>query len=580
MLAAVVLALPSLFSGMVGDDYFIRAAVLQNTGIPGVTRSPLNAFTFTSGDPGDVAKGIEAGLFPWWTHPLRKMSFFRPLPALTHWLDFKLFAGSAWLMHVHSTLWYALLVLVAGLLYQRFLEPGWVAGLAVMFYAVDYSHAIGVGMLCGRNTVMVVVFGFLTLLAHDSWRRSGSTACIVLAPAAFFTSLLCGEAAIATGGYLAAYALFIDRGKPAARPASLLPYVIAGSVWWIIYTRLGYGTAHIGLYIDPGKDLLRFLINLAQRLPVLLQGHFILPPAELWNVVPPWLTPVYTVCSTAAVLFLAWGIWPMLKHDRAARFFALGTVLAAIPFCAALPSNRLLFFTSLGSMGLIAGFLARVVEKPPWFVPYWGRLRALLVGIWFFSCAVIYPLLFIPTSLLNIILQKPLSLAAQTIVPHYDECLAGQTIIVSVPYDQMLFYLHFIRAADGQNPCLNTFLLSAGLQPVEVQRVDERALVVRVPGGMLKGAWEQSFRDCTAPLEQGYTLQLPGFSVTVTALTDDGLPAEIRYEFNKPLEDSSLRWVTWSGDGFIPFNLPAPSQTTTLVLTSTALKQMMWNPSK
>ena len=142
-----------------------------------------------------------------------------------------------------------------------------------------------------------------------------------------------------------------------------------------------------------------------------------------------------------------------------------------------------------------------------------------------------------------------------------DECLSGQTIVVSVPYDQILFYLPFIQAAHGQKPCLNTFLLSAGLQPVEVERVDECALVVRVPGGMLKGAWEQSFRDSAAPLEQGYTLQLPGFSVTVTALTDDGLPAEMRYVFNKPLEDRSLKWVTWSDEGFIPFVLPAADET-------------------
>ena len=564
MLAAVVLTLPSLFSGMLGDDYFIRAAVLQNTGIPCVPRTPVNAFTFSSGDPGDVKQGIETGLYPWWTHPRRKMAFFRPLPALTHWVDFKLLSGSVPMMHVHSILWYALLVFVAGLLYRRLLVPFWVAGLATVFYAMDYSHAVGAAMLCSRNTVMVAVFSFLTLLAHDAWRRSGATVCSVLAPAAFFMSLLCGEAAIAAGGYLAAYALCIDRGKPAARLVGLLPYVVAGSVWWIIYTRLGYGTAHIGLYIDPGKDVLRFAANLVQRLPVLLLGHFSLPPSDLWSFLPAWPARIYAAGAAAGIFFIAWVIWPLIRHDRTARFFALGTVLAAIPFCAALPSNRLLFFTGLGSMGLIAGFLGMLLEKPAWFVPYRGRPRALLAGVWVFSCAVVYPLLFAPATLVNIVLQKPLALAAKTIAPHNDECHSGQTIVVSVPYDQILFYLPFIRAADGEKPCLNTFLLSAGLQPVGVERVDERTLVVRVPSGMLKGAWEQSFRDSAAPLEKGYTLQLPGFSVTVTALTNDGLPAEMRYVFNKPLKDRSLKWLTWSDDGFIPFVLPAVGETVRL----------------
>jgi hypothetical protein len=561
MLAACVLTLPSLFTGMVGDDYFIRAAVLQNTGIPGVPRSPINAFTFTSGDPGDLKQGIETGLYPWWTHPQRKMAFFRPLPALTHWIDFKLLSGSVPVMHVHSILWYALLVFVAGLLYRRFLVPFWVAGLATMFYAVDYSHAAGAAMLCSRNTVMVAVFSFLTLLAHDAWRRGGAKACSVLAPIAFFASLLCGEAAIAAGGYLLAYALFIERGKPVTRVASLLPYVIAGGVWRVIYTRLGYGTAHIGLYIDPGKDMLRFAANLVQRLPVLLLGHFSLPPSDLWAFLPAWPARMYAVCAAAGIFFIAWVIWPLLRQDRTARFFALGTVLAAIPFCAALPSNRLLFFTGLGSMGLITGFLALVLEKPAWFVPYWRRPRALLAGIWVFSCTVVYPLLFAPATLVNLVLQKPLTLAAKTIAPHNYNCLSGQTIVVSVPYDQILFYLPFIRAADGEKPCLNTFLLSAGLQPMEVEREDELTLVVRARSGMLKGEWDQSFRDSAAPLEKGYTLQLPCFSVTVTALTDDGLPAEMRYVFNKPLEDRSLKWVTWSDNGFIPFTLPDPGET-------------------
>jgi hypothetical protein len=174
---------------------------------------------------------------------------------------------------------------------------------------------------------------------------------------------------------------------------------------------------------------------------------------------------------------------------------------------------------------------------------------------------VVYPLLFAPATLVNVLLQKPLTLAAETIAPQNDKCFSGQTIVVSIPYDQMLFYLNFIRAANGQALCLNTFLLSAGLQSLEVQRVNERTLMVRFESGMLKGAWEQSFRDSAAPLEKGYTLQLPGFSVTVTALSDGGLPAEIRYLFNKPLEDASLRWVTWSDDGFIPFTLPALGET-------------------
>jgi hypothetical protein len=78
---------------------------------------------------------------------------------------------------------------------------------------------------------------------------------------------------------------------------------------------------------------------------------------------------------------------------------------------------------------------------------------------------------------------------------------------------------------------------------------------------MLRRTWEQFFRDSASPLAKGYTLQLPAFSVTVNSLTDDGLPAELQYVFSKPLEDRSLRWLTWSVEGFIPFVLPTTGET-------------------
>jgi hypothetical protein len=560
VLVAVVLMLPSLFTGMLGDDYFIRAAILQNTGIPCVPRTSVNAFTFSSGNPDDVKQGIETGLYPWWTHPQRKMSFFRPLAALTHWLDFKLFSCSVPMMHVHSILWYALLAFIAALLYQRFLVPHWVAGLATLFYAVDYSHAFGAGMLCNRYAIMAAVFGFLTLLTHDAG-HNGSKPCSILAPVAFLVSLLCGESALAVGGYLFSYALFIERGKLLTRLAGLLPYVVIASAWWIIYAWFGYGTAHIGPYINPGQNLSQFLLNLMQRLPVLMLGQISLPPSDLWSFLPAWPARIYAACAAAGILFVAWGIWPLLARDRTARFCALGTMLAAIPFCASVPSNRHLFFTGLGSMGLIASFIALVLEKPAWLAPYWRMPRKLLIGIWVFSCAVVFPLLFAPATLLNIVLQKPLTLAAQTIAPQNNQCFSGHTIVVNITYEQLLFFIPFIRAADGQNPCLNTFLLSAGLEPVEIQRVNDRTLVVHIRNGMLRRTWEQFFRDSASPLAKGHTLQLPPFSITVNALTDDGLPAELQYIFNKSLDDHSLKWLTWSDDGFIPFVLPAVGET-------------------
>ncbi len=50
----------------------------------------------------------------------------------------------------------------------------------------------------------------------------------------------------------------------------------------------------------------------------------------------------------------------------------------------------------------------------------------------------------------------------------------------------------------------------------------------------------------------------------ITAPVDEGRAAEVRFRFSVPLEDSSLRWMTWVGRGYEPFVIPAVGETRTL----------------
>jgi hypothetical protein len=188
-LAAIAFVLPSLCAGLAGDDYFMRAVALQNTDICCLPQSAFDLFAFVLGskDTAVIRQGMATGLYPWWTHPHLTIAFFRPLASFTHWLDFRFGGDAVWLMHLHSLVWYALLVLTAGLLYQRFLSPFWTAGLATLLYALDYSHSIGAASLCNRNAVMAAVFGVLALLNHDWWRRDNRKLCSMGAPICFFS---------------------------------------------------------------------------------------------------------------------------------------------------------------------------------------------------------------------------------------------------------------------------------------------------------------------------------------------------------------------------------------------------------
>ena len=49
---------------------------------------------------------MDQGIIPWWSVADVRITFFRPLSTLTHWLDFQLWPESHEMMHVHSLLWY------------------------------------------------------------------------------------------------------------------------------------------------------------------------------------------------------------------------------------------------------------------------------------------------------------------------------------------------------------------------------------------------------------------------------------------------------------------------------------------
>ena len=88
-------------------------------------------------------------------------------------------------------------------------------------------------------------------MAHDRWRRHGWRPGALLGPAAFLAALLSKELGVAIGGYLFAYALFLDRGSWRQRLASLLPYAGIVVAWRALYQLFGYGVVGSGMYLDP-----------------------------------------------------------------------------------------------------------------------------------------------------------------------------------------------------------------------------------------------------------------------------------------------------------------------------------------
>ena len=159
-----LLLLPAVFTGLAADDYFLRTITLQHHFVPNLPDSQLDAFVFVQNDNMGMRQWIEKGILPWWTNPHLRVAFWRPLSALTHWLDFKLYPDTPWLMHIHNILWYGLLCMLVLFFYRRFFLAYWrmplpgdriilVAGLAALLYAVDDASTAATS-----ETVPVVLF--------------------------------------------------------------------------------------------------------------------------------------------------------------------------------------------------------------------------------------------------------------------------------------------------------------------------------------------------------------------------------------------------------------------------------------
>ncbi|HUJ26979.1 MAG TPA: hypothetical protein VLW85_13225, partial [Myxococcales bacterium] len=510
-LVGVALAMPSLGAGLCADDWMQLLIARGLRPFAGLPASRFDLFSFAGRDPGSTRALIDAGVFPWWADPSMKLAFFRPLSVLTHLADQALWPDTPALMHAQSLFWFALALLAVGAFYRRVL-PGWAAGAAALLYAADDAHALAVGWIANRNAMIAVACGVPALIAHDRWRRDGSRAGAVAGPLLFAVALCAGESAIAVFGYLLAYATCLDRGSLCRRAASLAPHAAVVAAWRLCYGALGYGTVASGVYFDPASEPLAWLRAAPARAAHLLAGQFALPWSDfapVWPLVSARAAAIALAVAASSVVLLAITFAPLCARDRTARFFALGTLFSVVPVASTFPADRLLFFTGIGAMGLIATFLERAPRRA-WFAP---AAAALLVLHGALSPAM---LAFRSAHAMTAV-ERPL-LEADRSLPS-TLALAGRTLVlVDAPADFIPSYLWLMRGTAGQRlPALRW--LSSGTGAVRLWREDARTLRVRPADGFLGHEPDRMLRDpFRHPFARGQSIELTGLRIEVTDL--------------------------------------------------------------
>jgi hypothetical protein len=554
---SMLLTSPYLFVGGNGDDYAHTISMREAPELALPTRPPWDLFSFAT--PESSPALLEQGVAPWWTDPELTISFYRPLSSLLRWVDHLLWPEDMVLMHLHSLVWFGLLLAAVAVLYRSMAPSPRHAVLALLLFALDDARAGPVAWVAQRNALVALVPAVLALAAHHRWRAHGSRACARLAPGALFVALQGGEAALSVCGYLLAYALVLERSSWWVRLRSLSPYLLVLLLWAVVYLYQGRGAQHSGIYIEPIHAPLQYLRAVLERLPILLLSEFALPVSDLWEVYPlitSWMQPaVYGF----AVLVLG-GLWllvrPLAREQPVLRFWLLGTLLASLPACCVHPQDRMLTVTSLGGAALIAALLLRVLS-PSDAAP--SRLVKASMAALAFVHLVLAPLL-LPLRHFDIYAGEQLTARADRSVPSGPEIAQQSVILVNPPVDIMAVNFLVFRVLRRVRLPKHFRALATGESDLYVERVDERTLRLKPANGFLATGSQILFRRPDRSLHVGDSVRLSDVEYQVTAATADGRPAQVDVHFAEPLESHALRFMQWGKYEYVPFTPPAVGQ--------------------
>lgn len=551
IVAALLLAAPSVNTGLFADDHF--HALMQRTDGPlrMVPHQPLDLFEFASGDPTQAAAGREEGILGWWSAPDLKLAFWRPLASLSHWLDHQLWPGAPWAMHLHNLAWYGLLLLGAWALYRRVSGAGALALWAMAVYALDDAHALPVSWVAHRNSLIAAAFGLPALWAHHRWRCEGWAPGAWLAPALYGVALLGGESAVAVAAYVLAHALTLDPARGAWRLLAAAPVAAVSLVYLAAHHALGYGARGSGIYLHPVTDAAAFAARVVEYVPVLLHAQLGGLTADVWIGVPWTLRPALLAVFLLTLAVLARVAWPLLRVDARVRFWSLGMLLSALPICATFPSDRLLLFVGLGASGLVGAILqaARHHRVATWPRPGARRLAVGVACLLAFAHLFAAPLLT-PLRARTVTLVSGLIDAANGALPRDPE-VAGETwVFLNPPLEPLAAYIPVHRAAAGAPLPAHQYSLLPTAGATTVEAIDDHTLRLSAARGMLSTEVEQMVRSAALPMPPGYEVALEAATVRVVAALPDGRPQTIEARFSRRLDDPRLRLLLWTGQRF------------------------------
>jgi hypothetical protein len=531
----VIVHYAALRTGFLLDD-FIHISMLRGN-FP-AERSALDLYNFV--DDANRSEMLARGILPWWSHPELTIKFFRPLSSALIWLDHRVFGPSPLAMHLHSLAWWAAMVLGAFALYRRFFSER-VARIGVFVFALAPCHAMPMAWLANRDALISLGLGIPGLIVYTRARETRAMRDVLGALALFSIAFLGGEYTLSFLAYVLTFELVRARDTIGQRIVGMLPFVLPCAVYMGVRASMHYGAIGSGYYNDPFQAPVLFAFFAPRRFGTLFLEAWL----GLDNETITWSVPFWAIAILVVVLAVAlWRViqFVMKESDpaprRAAAWLGLGSVLAMVPVLAVVPGQRLLGATMLG----VAPVVALMLEGA-WFpkaiAPRRGtaelvQLCALALG---FAHLIHGP---ITTVLLGTHFRATADTFASQMTglrARLAEPGAGPPMIVRATGSA--FFAPFGLSDEGVLP--ERFAVLAWASHVLVVRTGERSFDVFGPpdSGVFPSGEGNLHLDIAWTLQEGQVFRAPGYTVTVTGMTEGRTTA-----VHVDLDDDVDAW-TW-----------------------------------
>lgn len=573
--------LPATRCGFFADDWLHRLALDQ---LPDIFHEQINLFGLIRSTE-EVKVFKQTGLAPWWTDLDVRINFWRPLPSITHWLEYQAFGHNTIAAHLVSIAFYALSVFLVYRLLARYLMAGLPLVLGVAVYALDDAHALNIVWIANRNETMGGIFVMASLLAFLRFREEHAHKYALLSLLAYVGALLSKESGLVLPLFILAHIVVFPEKPGQSLVQRVRPFlgwlvafgVISLAFLFLYFKVLGH-EANTAYYLNPGKNPGLWAANFFRsgfyHAVILATGV----PLHVLSSTPVRDFPAAAVLLGALTLGF-WALaWKWLRDDRPLRFFILTMIAGQVIVTTSFPDPRNLLLPSIGFAYMVARVFQEALER---FEKTQDRRYRTIAGTLVGLHLVLAPVLCqvciyivgtfegrfrsISSSLVETVDYQhlpPEKVEVYFLNWHQREVTAlfglylrrvlptGISDYTPITHNPQLTYLDKLNQGLVDER-IHYHALSYAVEGVDVQVEGERELTIRPKRGSYFPTVFEQLYTTGKPWRVGQTFEPGPYKATIEKMNDEGEVVEVRFTFPEPLSSPRYYFMRWNGEKFV-----------------------------